>query len=175
MKTFEPITRFDLAFSLFCLQHRFCVQQAYVSKAVSRTGDGHLYLIIGVAALLADKVDGYNFLIAGLLGYAIELPIYWCCKNSFRRRRPIELSTKMTSYITPSDKYSLPSGHTAGAFLMATLLGHFYPMLYVAALIWAACVGLSRLLLGVHFFTDIIFGALLGIGCATLVIDILGV
>lgn len=175
MRTMEPIARFDLAVSLFFLQHRFSHDVARVGKAISHTGDGHLYVLIGLSALLIDKEVGHLFLGAGLLAFAIELPVYWLAKNSIRRKRPEELSSQLSSFITPSDKYSLPSGHTAAAFVMSTLLGQFYPDTYFMALIWAALIGASRILLGVHFLTDVVVGAGLGIGSVTFAFYLLGV
>jgi len=174
MRTIEPIVRLDLAVSLFFLQHRFSRDVARISKAVSHTGDGHLYVMIAIAVLLIDKDAGGLFLGTGLLAFAIELPIYWFAKKSFRRKRPEELSSQLVSFITPSDKYSLPSGHTAAAFVMATLVGQFYPECNSMSLMWASMVGISRLLLGVHFLTDVVIGATLGISCTTLSILILG-
>ncbi len=51
---------------------------------------------------------------------------------------------------------------------MATLIGQFYPEIYGLALMWAVLIGSARILLGVHFLTDVIIGAMLGTGCATL-------
>ncbi|WP_117235773.1 phosphatase PAP2 family protein [Vibrio maerlii] len=172
MRVMEPITRMDLAFLQLCLGHRFNNQVARVSKAISHTGDGHLYLFIGLAAWALDHQLGLLFLCAGLLAFALELPIYWVTKNSFRRQRPYVLSKLIPSFITPSDQYSLPSGHTAAAFLMATLTSHFYPELGVVAFVWASLIGSARILLGVHFFTDVLIGALLGSGCAQLSVSI---
>lgn len=173
MKAIQPIARFDLAFSLFCLQHRFNLPIARISKAISHTGDGHLYIVMGIVAWVADPHVGSAFFIAGILSFLLELPIYWVVKNSFKRRRPAQISHLLTSYITPSDQYSLPSGHTAAAFLMAVVLGAFYPEFTVFAFVWAGLIGLSRVLLGVHFLTDIVLGALLGIGCALAAISLL--
>lgn len=166
MRAIEPIARFDLAFSSFCLQHRFNLQVARISKAVSRSGDGHFYAVLGIVLWLFDSMSGGDFLAAGLMAFAIELPIYWVLKNSFKRRRPQELSNLLTAFITPSDRYSLPSGHTTAAFVMATLIGEFYPSFYLLAVIWASFIGLSRILLGVHFITDVVIGAGLGLVCA---------
>jgi undecaprenyl-diphosphatase len=166
MRAIEPIAKFDLAFSLFCLQHRFNHTFAHLSKSVSRTGDGHLYAVIGLLSWLFDGERGQLFLITGLLGYSIELPIYWALKNSFQRRRPEDFSPLVTAYITPSDRFSLPSGHTTAGFLMATLIAYFYPSYAGLAFVWAGLIGTSRILLGVHFFTDVVIGSLLGISCA---------
>ncbi|PWI32036.1 phosphatase PAP2 family protein [Vibrio albus] len=174
MMRIEPIARIDLAFSLFCLQHKFNAQVASIAKAVSHTGDGHLYIVIGLIAWWMDEMVGGLFLSVGLVAFAIELPVYWVAKNSFRRRRPEEFSSQLISFITPSDRYSLPSGHTAAAFIMATLIGHFYPDAYTGSLLWASCIGAARILLGVHFLTDVVIGALLGTGTATAAISLLG-
>lgn len=171
MRTIEPIARMDLAFSLFCLGHRFNAQVAQVSRWVSRTGDGHLYLLLGVSVWLFDDTVGKLFFAAALLAFAIELPIYWLAKNSFKRRRPEEFSNLLHAFITPSDRYSLPSGHTAAAFLMATIIGHFYPGWHDAALMWAAFIGASRILLGVHFLTDVVIGAALGLSSAQIALN----
>ena len=174
MRSIEPIARFDLAFSLFCLQHRFNAQVANIAKAVSHTGDGHLYVVIGLMAWMMDETLGGVFLATGLTAFAMELPIYWAAKNSFRRRRPEEFSSLLTSFITPSDRYSLPSGHTAAAFVMATIIGHFYQDAHTGAFVWASLIGAARILLGVHFLTDVVIGAALGMGCATAAISLLG-
>lgn len=172
MSLIQPIARFDLAFSLFCLQHRFNQPVAQMSKAISHTGDGHLYLLIGLLAWWGDAQIGRLFFMVGLIAFLIELPIYWVLKNSFKRRRPAQLSQNLISFITPSDKYSLPSGHTAAGFVIATLMQHFYPDLTVAAYFWAGLIGFSRILLGVHFLTDIVLGAILGASAAWLALQV---
>jgi len=173
MRSIEPIAKLDLAFSLFCLRHRFSHPVSRLSKAISHTGDGHLYLVFGGLAWWLNGEHGLLFLLVGLLAFSIELPIYWTAKNLFKRRRPEELSELVTSFVTPSDRYSLPSGHTAAAFLMATLTSYFYPSLDTFTFVWAILIGASRILLGVHFLTDVVLGALLGIGCAQLALAIL--
>lgn len=174
MRTIAPIAKFDLAFSLFCLQHRFCLPLSKISRVVSHSGDGHLYVLLGCLAWHLDGENGKQFLAAGLLAFVVELPIYWMAKNLFKRRRPAEFSPLIPSFITPSDRYSLPSGHTAAAFLIATVLAHYYLDYALLALIWAAAIALSRILLGVHFLTDVLLGACLGIACATFALQWFG-
>lgn len=170
----ETIEKFDLAFSLFCLSHRFNHPVAKISKLISRTGDGYLYVAGALYVWFWRPELAHLFVLTGVIAFAIELPIYWLSKNTFRRRRPQELSRLFTSYITPSDRYSLPSGHTAAAFVMASVIGHYFPDMYAAAVLWAALIGASRIFLGVHFLTDVIVGALLGIGCANTAMLIIG-
>ncbi|KXF80315.1 phosphatase PAP2 family protein [Enterovibrio coralii] len=164
MRSLVAIQRVDHAFSSLCLSHRFSADIARVFRWVSRSGDGHLYAAIGVLLAISDGLHGLSFLLCGLVAFAIEVPLYMSLKRLFRRARPQHLP----SFITPSDLYSMPSGHTAAAFVMAALLSHFYPDFNHVYWTWAAAIGLSRVLLGVHFISDVLVGALLGLGCAAL-------
>lgn len=159
----NKIQQWDLRVCRICLLHPYNRPQARVSRLISRTGDGPLYAVL--AALLWWQGEAERELVRlSLLAFAIELPLYLLLKNSLKRQRPVGLPV----FITPSDRYSLPSGHTAAAFLMATILAsgfsHWAPLLFG----WAALVGASRLLLGVHYLSDLVAGALLGGGCALL-------
>lgn len=163
----NQIKRLDLRCSELCLQHSYNRVQARISRLVSRTGDGPLYGVLALALVSFDGDRGVRFLLSGLGIFALELPLYLLLKNYIRRERPSGLPV----FIRPSDRYSLPSGHTAAAFVMACLLTAFYPTFAALAFFWASCIGASRLLLGVHYLTDLIAGALLGTGCALLVLS----
>jgi undecaprenyl-diphosphatase len=135
------------------------------SRGISRTADGHLYVIFGSFAAIA-LADGEVFLRHILLAFAVERGVYWVMKNSLRRKRPAQALPDFKSQITASDEFSFPSGHTSAAFLFVTLLAlHLGP----AALLlypWAAAVAMSRVFLGVHFPSDTVMGALLGTAIA---------
>lgn len=160
------IQRWDLTLCRVCLTHGYNQAQARICRRVSRTGDGHGYLLLGLLACWLDDEQGLSFLCTALGAFAIELPLYLLLKNLLCRERPQGLPV----FIRPSDRYSLPSGHTAAAFLMACLVSHFYPGVTPLAFVWASCIGASRLLLGVHYLSDLIAGAVLGTGAALLVL-----
>ncbi|MDX3773190.1 phosphatase PAP2 family protein [Chromatiaceae bacterium AAb-1] len=137
-----------------------------LSYWVSKSGDGPLYVLL-VALLMVFGVEyATDFTILLLTAFALELPLYLILKNSIKRCRPADVLTSVGyARITPSDRFSLPSGHTAAAFVITTAIAVYYPVFLPFILFWACCVGLSRILLGVHFPLDIIAGALLGISC----------
>lgn len=159
----NKIQQWDLQVCRICLLHAYNRPQARISRLISRTGDGPLYAVL--AALLWWQGGAERELVKlALLTFAFELPLYLLLKNLLKRQRPVGLPV----FITPSDRYSLPSGHTAAAFLMATVLAASFPLWAPLLFVWAALVGASRLLLGVHYLSDLVAGALLGGGCALL-------
>lgn len=174
MRAMQPIIRLDVAVSLYCLQHRFYFHLARLSKFVSATGDGPCYILLLLLVWQLDSANAGHLIQTACYGFALERPLYWLAKNSFRRRRPHEFTALISNYITPCDRYSLPSGHTAAALLVATLISCFYPALSLLAYSWAVLIGFSRVLLGVHFITDVLLGAVLGMGCAYLAIGLTG-
>lgn len=91
-------------------------------------------------------------------------------KYIVRRPRPyIKYEGDLVSVSTELDP-SFPSGHSVLAFSTATSLSLLYPRWYVIApsFLWAAAVGYSRLYLGVHYPSDVLVGALVGVGVAVL-------
>jgi undecaprenyl-diphosphatase len=139
-------------------------------RAISRTGDGLLYVLLA-AWLYWDQGGADPLLQTMLLAFAIERPVYFALKNGFKRNRPQQALQDFRSVITPSDQFSFPSGHTSAAVMVATLVGYFFPTLMIGLYIWAALVGFSRVVLGVHFPTDTLVGVVLGVSAAIFSLD----
>ena len=135
-------------------------------RIISRTGDGPLYLIIALLLFWLEPLHGHAFLWTGISAYVLDVSLYLVLKNWIKRDRPSARIQTYQAWITPSDKFSFPSGHTAAAFLFACLLVHFYGLIALPLFMWACMVGASRVLLGVHYPTDILAGAVLGSSCA---------
>lgn len=88
-------------------------------------------------------------------------------KYAFDRERPYVKYPDKIHPIEPEDSPSFPSGHTAAAFSLATSLSITYPKWYVIApsAVWACGVGMARMNQGVHYPSDVLAGAAIGIGC----------
>lgn len=172
MKLMQTIHSFDV--SLFLWVNRRKSQRLLVSaaRAISRTGDGPLYVVLALALALAGQPAEWNLLACLALGFAMERPVYFVLKNGCRRDRP-PVALNIPGFIVPSDRFSFPSGHTSAAFLVATLLASRYPALAPVLLAWAALIGMARVVLGVHFPTDTLIGALLGSVLALISLEII--
>lgn len=131
-----------------------------VSRWISKSGDGWLYALFGLSSLIFTKGESSYFW-ALALGFAIERPLYYILKNTLKRNRPYRVAD-VPHYIEPSDAFSFPSGHTSSAFLFSMITSVFIPVLTIPLLLWSLLIGLSRVVLGVHFPTDILVGVLMG-------------
>jgi undecaprenyl-diphosphatase len=156
------ITRWDLAWLTAIFGMHSQRQLTLALPKISRTADGFCYPLLALALLAADPETGRAFLAAAAAAFAIELPVYKLVKRSVKRDRPCDRLVGVAGRVTPGDRFSFPSGHTAAAFLMATLLGNAYPVLFPIAGAWALAVGVARIYLGVHYPTDVVAGMLLG-------------
>ena len=165
MKLLYSIHKYDVFMLIWLINTRMHSALTNACLYLSKTGDGQLYiLVIGMLCWL----EGFESpcLQGILLAFLIERPVYFVLKNSLKRNRPEAALANFRSIITPSDQFSFPSGHTSAAFMMATLLGLYFPPLIIPLYCWATGVGCSRVVLGVHFPSDILVGALLGISTA---------
>ena len=144
------------------------------ARSLSRSGDGYLHLCIPLLLAAMGVADVGNLVLLMLLALAMERPLYWVLKNSLRRRRPQDALQGFRSLIIASDQFSFPSGHSSGAFLLATCLCLVYGSVGLGVFLWATGVALSRVLLGVHFPGDLLAGAAMGSGLALLAGHLLG-
>lgn len=129
---------------------------------ISRAGDGPFYATVALVLLLLSVEGSTDFLWVGLICFTLDVSAYLLLKNLIKRDRPAVKIADYQSWITPSDQFSFPSGHTAGAFVFAYLVASFFPLFALPAYIIASLIGVSRVLLGVHYPSDIIAGAVLG-------------
>jgi len=163
---FSNVTQFDtlLCMRIFSLNGRRILD--YFMFSLSRMGDGYAYAAIGIILLFFFPDIRFQILPAALVAFAVEIPVFKILKEKTKRDRPFVKIPGINFLIKPPDKFSFPSGHTAAAFLMATILGAFFPMLAVLFYALAALIGFSRIYNGLHFPTDVLAGVILGVTSA---------
>lgn len=161
-------------FLMFNQAHRH-VRLRRLSRIVSWTGDGYFYVLMALVLPAWYPGMGRLFVLTGLVGFTIELPLYCLLKRAFRRRRPSRVVEGRTPMLEPSDEFSFPSGHTTAAFMVASITSALFPALTVIVFTWASLIGLSRVMLQVHFLSDVVAGMLLGSAIAMLSLWLSGI
>lgn len=78
----------------------------------------------------------------------------------FNRPRPFETMI-IDALVTHEKGKSYPSRHTASAFIIAMAVSSISPLLGVPSLIFAACIGILRVISGIHYPTDVMAGAVI--------------
>src|SRR6202012_6003604 len=96
--------------------------------------------------------------------------IFKAIKRLSARPRPCQIEPHCWSKVLPPDKFSFPSGHTMTAFSVALVVSYFYPGLEAPLFFMAISIAVSRVVLGMHFLSDVLAGAVLGValGCASI-------
>lgn len=124
---------------------------------------GAVWAVIAISCLFFTKSRpaGIAILVALVLSFIVGNEIL---KNLVMRSRPCWIDPSVPLLIHVPKDYSFPSGHTFSAFAAASALYFSHRRLGIWALILAALIGFSRLYLFVHFPTDVLAGAFLGLG-----------
>lgn len=173
VKAFDRLTAYDLRAMYWLLGRPAAARIARIARQVSRLGDGPFYAVVPLLLWYLDISSVAAFTQLLLAAFLIELPLYLLLKNLIRRPRPADAVESLSAFIRPSDRFSFPSGHTAAAFVFAVAVSAFFPAWAPAAFALAIAIGLSRVLLGVHFPSDILAGAVLGSSTALLAFAII--
>ncbi|HEY2843040.1 MAG TPA: phosphatase PAP2 family protein, partial [Bryobacteraceae bacterium] len=130
--------------------------------AATRCGDGGLWYALGLLIALYGGPRRFHALLAAFLASAVGIALFVELKRIFRRPRPCALEPHCWAQLLPPDQFSFPSGHSITAFAIAAALSGFYPQLRPGLFFCAASVAASRILLGMHFLSDVLAGALIG-------------
>jgi len=123
---------------------------------------GMIWIALAVILLISRK---YRIAGAAML-LALALDVVVCniiLKPLVARIRPCDVNTAVQLLIARPTDYSFPSGHTAASFAATFALYFSHKKLWIPALVLAVLIAFSRLYLYVHYPTDVLAGAMIGI------------
>jgi undecaprenyl-diphosphatase len=128
----------------------------------SRVGDGWLWYAIGLILLLFGGPDRFRAVGGAVVSAAFSVTIFLQLKKLAHRKRPCAIERSCWATLLPPDQFSFPSGHSMTAFSVAVPLSLFYHPLDAGLLFCAFSIAASRIMLGLHFLSDVIVGSALG-------------
>lgn len=137
-------------------------------RVISRLGDGVFWYGLMLLLPLWFGMEGLAMLGHIIVTGLVCVALYSQLKNRLVRQRPYISWQDIEAHTAPLDLYSFPSGHTMNAVNFAVLFGYFYPPLLLLVIPFTILVALSRVILGMHYPTDVLVGAALGATIASI-------
>ncbi|MBC8164724.1 MAG: phosphatase PAP2 family protein [Bryobacteraceae bacterium] len=135
----------------------------------TRGGDGWLWYTMLFVILVFGGDSRFAAIAACATAAALGTVIFLFLKRKTGRRRPCAIAEHCWARLLPPDQFSFPSGHSITACAIGVPLSLFYPSLAVGLFFCGFSIALSRVLLGMHFLSDVVvgcmMGALLGYSC----------
>lgn len=150
----------DLCLRFNRLGEHYSVRQFF--KLISRLGDGVAWYAIALCLPLLYGLEGLAALAHVTLVGLVCVAAYRQLKNRLVRQRPFIAWQTISAHTQPLDRYSFPSGHTMNAVNFTLLFTAFMPGLIWFTLPFTVLIALSRVILGMHYPSDVLVGALLG-------------
>jgi undecaprenyl-diphosphatase len=161
------LARFDLAEYRLCRRLNRGVDHRAIRvffKTASRLGDGVIWYALMLALPLIYGGQGLRVGLVMLASSAVGLAAYKFLKRTFVRERPFIRHAGISLAGAPLDRYSFPSGHTLHAVAFTWQAVAAFPELGFVLVPLALAIAASRVVLGLHYPTDVLVGALLGAG-----------
>jgi undecaprenyl-diphosphatase len=159
---FERFDRAELRLCRYLNRSSASVLIRPVFRAVSWLGDGWAwYALIASLPLIygsAGWLPAVHMAVTGAAGVLV----YKVVKKYAVRERPYITHSVIQCVSAPLDRYSFPSGHTLHAISFALLMTSYFPEWWAPLAAFALLIALSRVILGLHYPTDVAAGAALG-------------
>lgn len=152
--------------SAWCLRaNRLCGHRIVRAgfALVSRLGDGVFWYALMLAMIAFDGRPGLRASLHLAATGTATLLLYKALKHWTRRPRPCASDIRIHAWVAPLDEFSFPSGHTLHAVAFSLVALAHYPVLAWLLIPFTASVAASRVVLGLHYPSDVL--AATGIGC----------
>jgi len=130
----------------------------------TRAGNGGLWYLLGILVLFFGGPSRFLAVAAAGLSCGLGTVLFLALKKLTGRQRPCAVFSHCWATLLPPDQFSFPSGHSITAFAFAVSIGLFEPSLMYGLVFCAVSVAISRIILGLHFLSDVIVGSLIGAG-----------
>lgn len=132
----------------------------------SRLGDGVAWYALMAMLLVLDGVAGLLASLHLALTGVVALALYRLLKRYTQRPRPFVFDARIRALVAPLDEFSFPSGHTLHAVAFSLVAVAHYPPLAWVLLPFTASVAASRVVLGLHYPSDVLAASVLGASIA---------
>ena len=133
-----------------------------VFRVVSRLGDGVFWYTLMAALVLLDGWRGLGASAHLAATGVVALQMYRKLKRWTKRPRPFAADGRIRPWIAPLDEFSFPSGHTLHAVSFTVVALAHYPALAPLLVPFAAAVAASRVVLGLHYPSDVAAATVIG-------------
>lgn len=143
----------------WCLRaNRVCERNGLLRyfAAVSRLGDGVFWYLLMGALVAFDGIAGLRASLHLAATGVIALTLYKLLKRWTRRPRPFASDLRIQAWVAPLDEFSFPSGHTLHAVAFSLVAMAHYPALAWLLVPFTASVAVSRVVLGLHYPSDVL-------------------
>lgn len=165
---FERLDQFELDICL--MLNRSCHRQALrrFFAIISRLGNGIFWYTL---MLLIPVIYGWQAIVVSLHMFIVSfagLMVYKVLKKRLVRERPFFTHPGILLGTAPLDKFSFPSGHTLHAVSFTIVATAYFPQLAIILVPFALLTAMSRIVLGLHYPSDVLAGAAIGASLAVL-------
>ncbi|MHB1944597.1 MAG: phosphatase PAP2 family protein [Metallibacterium sp.] len=132
-------------------------------RLVSRLGDGVFWYVLMAVLSVFGGERGLRATVEMAATGLLALTLYRLLKHWTQRPRPFRSVDGIVAHVPPLDEFSFPSGHTLQAVSFSLIACAWFPMLTPLLLVFTLLVAASRIVLGLHYPSDVLAASAIGL------------